>query len=421
MKRLIRLWVLRSLSAAFFATLFVGLVGCKKESKTITLQLFHYKQEIVNQMNEIASVFHQKYPNITVETETIPNDAQTVLKTRLVAGESPDIMMLQSYSTVFEYAEAGYLLDISNEPFMANIVDGSKTAVTNKGKIYALPMDMAGIGVIYNKDLFKQYNLSVPTTFTEMKKVCETFEKNGIIPFAVSIKDSWPLGHFYSMAHTVSVKDELLSWVDSMNKGEAEFKSDKMDAMFKVFDFYKANGGANATEMDYNNQTANFASGKYAMMVQGLWAYGTSKSINPTLNAGFFPFPFTDDAADTKLYTDTDSTFAISSKSSPEKIDAAKKFLEFLASQEGSKMWVEKCKLIPTVKGADVSNMDSPFQDLVRYIQEGNTIPWAFSMWPVVAFEESKKAMQEYYGKQKNADQVMEYLTTQWRTAKGIK
>jgi len=60
--------------------------------------------------------------------------------------------------------------------------------------------------------------------------------------------------------------------------------------IFDVFDFYKANGGDKAMELDYNAQTSNFASGNYAMMVQGLWAYGSSKSLNPALNAGFFPF-----------------------------------------------------------------------------------------------------------------------------------
>ena len=118
-------------------------------------------------------------------------------------------------------------------------------------------MDMAGIGVVYNKDLFKQFNLSVPTTFSDLKKVCETFKKNGITPFSVSIKDNWPLGHFYSMAHTATVQNKLNDWINAMNSGSGTFKSDEMDAMFKVFDFYKENGGTNAMEMDYNNQTAN--------------------------------------------------------------------------------------------------------------------------------------------------------------------
>ena len=109
-------------------------VGCKKENnKKITLHLFHYKQEIVNEMEEMAAAFHNLYPNITIETETIPNDAQTVLKTRLFGGEAPDIMMLQSYSTIFEYAQEGFLADLTNEAFMENIVNAAKKSVTYKG------------------------------------------------------------------------------------------------------------------------------------------------------------------------------------------------------------------------------------------------------------------------------------------------
>lgn len=392
----------------------LGIGGCKKSSETVTLQLFHYKQEIVNQLNEIVNIFSQKYPNIKIETETIPNDAQTVLKTRLVSGEAPDIMMLQGYSTVFEYAKAGYLLDLTKEKFMTKIVDGAKKAVTYQGKMYAVPMDMAGIGVIYNKDIFKKYNLTIPTTYSELKAVCETLNKNQIVPFSVSIKDNWPLGHFFSMGDTAILGDKLDDWIKSMNDGSGTFNTPDVLKLFDVFDFYKANGGDKAMEMDYNNQTSNFGEGKCAMMVQGLWAYGASKSLNPDLNAGFFAFPFTDNASQTKIYADTDSTFAISATSSPKKIDASKKFLDFITSPEGVKLWVDKCKLIPTVKDADVSTMDPPFQDLVKYIGENKSMPWAFSMWPTVVFEESKKAMQEYYSKQKTKEQVLDYLDKLW-------
>ena len=37
-------------------------VGCKKENnKKVTLHLFHYKQEIVNEMEEMASAFHNLF------------------------------------------------------------------------------------------------------------------------------------------------------------------------------------------------------------------------------------------------------------------------------------------------------------------------------------------------------------------------
>lgn len=390
-------------------------IGCKKENKKITLHLFHYKQEIVNEMEEIAGAFHNLYPNITIETETIPNDAQTVLKTRLFGGEAPDIMMLQSYSTIFEYAKEGFLLDLSNETFMNNIVNAAKKSVTYEDKLYALPLDMAGIGVVYNKDLFAKLGLEIPTTYSELKNVCKVVSDNGYTPFALSIRESWPLGHFISMAHTASIGDKLDTWLTEMNAGTGTFASEEMDKMFEVFDFFKANGGDKAMEMDYNSSLNNFASGSYAMMVQGLWAYGAAMKLNPTLNAGFFPFPFSDDPAKTKLYVDTDSTLAISATAPKENQEAAKLFFDFLTSEEGVQLVVEKFKLLPTVKNADVSGMQVPFQDLVRYVGEGKTMPWAFCMWPSTVFENSKNGLQEYFSAQKTKDELLQYLDDEWK------
>jgi raffinose/stachyose/melibiose transport system substrate-binding protein len=390
-------------------------IGCKKENKKITLHLFHYKQEIVNEMEEIAGAFHNLYPNITIETETIPNDAQTVLKTRLFGGEAPDIMMLQSYSTIFEYAKEGFLLDLSNETFMNNVVNAAKKSVTYEDKLYALPLDMAGIGVVYNKDLFAKLGLEIPKTYSELKNVCKVVSDNGYTPFALSIRESWPLGHFISMAHTASIGDKLDTWLTEMNAGTGTFASEEMDKMFEIFDFFKANGGDKAMEMDYNSSLNNFASGSYAMMVQGLWAYGAAMKLNPTLNAGFFPFPFSDDPAKTKLYVDTDSTLAISATAPKENQEAAKLFFDFLTSEEGVQLVVEKFKLLPTVKNADVSGMQVPFQDLVRYVGEGKTMPWAFCMWPSTAFENSKNGLQEYFSAQKTKDELLQYLDDEWK------
>ena len=391
-------------------------VGCKKENnKKITLHLFHYKQEIVNEMEEMAAAFHNLYPNITIETETIPNDAQTVLKTRLFGGEAPDIMMLQSYSTIFEYAQEGFLADLTNEAFMENIVNAAKKSVTYEGKAYALPLDMAGIGVVYNKYLFAKLGLEIPKTYSELKNVCKVISDNGFTPFALSIRESWPLGHFISMAHTASIGDKLDAWLAEMNAGTGTFASEEMDKMFEVFDFFKANGGDKAMEMDYNSSLNNFASGSYGMMVQGLWAYGAAMKLNPTLNAGFFPFPFSDDPEQTKLYVDTDSTLAISATAPKENIEAAKLFLNFLTSEEGVQLVVEKFKLLPTVKNADVSGMQAPFQDLVRYVGEGKTMPWAFSMWPSTVFENSKNGLQEYFSAQKTKEELLQYLDDEWK------
>jgi raffinose/stachyose/melibiose transport system substrate-binding protein len=152
------------------------------------------------------------------------------------------------------------------------------------------------------------------------------------------------------------------------------------------------------------------------MMVQGLWSYQSCLTINPNLNCGFIPFPVSNNPTDTKLFADVDSTFALSVTASPAKLKAAKLFLEWLASPEAVKIWVEECKLVPTFKGVDVSKMEEPFQDLVRYMNEGKTNPWAFSMYPVAVFEDAcKTGAQEYILGLRNADDVIKYIDDTWQ------
>ena len=129
------------------------------------------------------------------------------------------------------------MADLTNEAFIGNVVNAAKKSVTYNDKIYALPLDMAGIGVVYNKDLFAKLGLSVPETYSELKNVCKVLSDNGYTPFALSIRESWPLGHFISMAHTVSIGDKLDSWVSAMNNGTGSFASEEMSKMFEVFDF----------------------------------------------------------------------------------------------------------------------------------------------------------------------------------------
>ncbi|HBE78086.1 MAG TPA: hypothetical protein DDW65_09955, partial [Firmicutes bacterium] len=352
-----------------------------------------------------------------IDLEMVPNDSAAVLRSRMASNQAPDIIQLQSYAMVFEFAGAGWLLDLSKEPVLGKVAPATKNAVTYKGKAYALPMDVAGIGIIYNKDIFKKYGLKPPTTFKELTAVCAALKKNNVTPFASMFKVNWSLGHFLSMVHTTLAGPKVMPWIESMNSGKGSF-ADPINTkeVFRMLDFYKANSDPKAAEFDWNEQQASFAKGEAAMMVQGLWSYGAAIGTNPKLHCGFIPFPCTNDTKDTKLFADVDSTFALSASSSPEKIKASKTFLEWLATPEAIKIWVEKCKLVPTFKGANVKTMDAPFQDLVSYLNSGKTNPWAFSMYPVAAFEDAtKNGAQEYVFGTKNAEQVIQYFDETWK------
>jgi raffinose/stachyose/melibiose transport system substrate-binding protein len=301
---------------------------------------------------------------------------------------------------------------------MGKVIDSAKPAVTWNGKQWAIPMDFAGIGIVYNKDIFAKYKLQPPATYRDLERVVKTLQDNGVIPFAGLLKENWSIGHFITLVHTTLLAEKKIAapkFVADMNAGKTSFGVVDTSRLFSIIDFYKANMDENAQEMAYSEQASAFAAGKEAMMVQGLWSYGAAIDANPKLNCGFIPFPVSNTASLNKFYADVDSTFALSSQSTAAKQAAAQKFLAWLATPAAVKIWTRDCKLTSDFKGADQSALKSPFGDLMGNVGKNGAYPWAFSMYPTNVFEDGAKngALGYVFGK-KTADEVIADMDRMW-------
>jgi ABC-type glycerol-3-phosphate transport system substrate-binding protein len=86
--------------------------------------------------------------------------------------------------------------------------------------------------------------------------------------------------------------EAILSFIDNMNAGETVSYGDAVDfdEVLSIIDFYKDNMGAEALEMNWDEQQAAFATETAAMMVQGLWSYGAAIGTNPDLDCGIRSF-----------------------------------------------------------------------------------------------------------------------------------
>ena len=284
--------------------------------------MYYYKQENQEGLKKIVKAFEKANPGVTIDMLIIPNDADSAISARAAQGALPDILQMQSYSRVKEYASKGFLADLSNEEAMDKVLPSSLPAVSYNGKQYAVPMDYAGIGIIYNKDIFEKYGLQAPTTYRELEKVCRTLTDNNIVPFAALLKENWSVGHFITMIHTALLKEKNISsdkFIADMAAKKSSYGVVDTNKLFSIMDFYRSNMNSNAEEMGGGEQQQSFAKGEAAMMVQGLWAYVDAKKLNPNLNAGFIPFPVYNDAKENTFYSDVDSTFGVSSQSSAEK------------------------------------------------------------------------------------------------------
>lgn len=385
------------------------------------LTMSFYKQEITQTLPKLLDAFSKANPGITIVTEIHPNDGGATNAAAAAAGKLPDLIQAASYAPIKESAKNGYYLDLTSQPIMAKVIDGAKPAVTYNGKLYAVPMDFAGIGIIYNKDIFAKYKLKAPTTYLELQKVAKTLKDNGVTPFAGLLKENWSIGHFIEMLHSSMLGAKvgtpgLMKFVDQMNAGETSFdKNVDIAGLFKIMDWYKGNMADNATEMSWDQQQAAYIKGQAAMMVQGLWALPNAKD-NPTLNSGFIPFPWSNKAAENRFFADVDSTFAVSAQSSPEKQAAALKFINWLASPEAIKIWTTDIQLTSTFKGADVKSMPVPFQELMTSVNKAGSYPWVFSMMPSATWEQAIKngALSYVLGKEQPA-QIVSEINDSWK------
>lgn len=405
----------------FVALVVLSFVAVVASAEDIKLTMSFYKQEITQTLPKLLDAFAKANPGITVTTEIHPNDGGTTQAAAAAAGKLPDLIMTPAYAAVVRDAKQGYLVDLTKQPIMSKVIDGAKPGVTYKGKLYAVPMDFAGIGIIYNKDIFAKYKLKVPTTYLELQKVAKTLKDNGITPFSGLLKENWSIGHFMSMLHSSMLGAKVGNagidkFVTDMDMGKTSWgKVVDTAALFKIMDWYVANMDTNASEMNWNEQQAAYIQGKAAMMVQGLWALPSAKD-NPTLNSGFFPFMWSNKAADNKFFADTDSTIAISAQSPKDKQAAALKFVNWLSSPEAVKIWTTDIQLTSTIKGADVKTMPVPFQDLMGSVNKLGSFPWVFQMMPTPAWEQAIKngALGYAMGKSKPADIVTE-IDKSWK------
>lgn len=410
-------------AVAMIATAFTG---CQKKngnkssdnSGSVKLEMYYYKQENQEGLKNVVRAFEKKNPGISIDMLIIPNDADSAMSARAAQGDLPDILQMQSYARIKEYAGKGFLLDLSTQEAMQKVLPSSLPAVSYDGKQYAVPMDYAGIGIIYNKDIFAKYGLEAPTTYRDLERVCRTLKDNNIVPFAALLKENWSVGHFITMVHTALLQEKSISvdsFISMMNSGKSSYGTVDTDKLFSILDFYRENMNSNAAEMDGGNQQQSFAKGESAMMVQGLWAYLDALKLNPNLNAGFIPFPVYNDAKMNTFYADVDSTFGVSSQSSKEKQEAAVKFLNWLTSDEGQKAWMDEYKLIPPFKGVEVSQFGGPFVDLMKSVEEKGSMPWAFSQYPSDVFEDAcKNGAQQYMMHKKSASDVIKGIDNQW-------
>lgn len=320
-----------------------GLMGCGKQETAAgktEIEIVSYKKEAVDTFNEIAEKFNETHDDIHLTIDS-PNEAMTILKTRFIREDYPDIVVIGGDMDYSNFLDSDLFADISDLDVLSETkssyldMDKQLEFIPQEGT-YALPYVANAAGILYNKDLFEEHGWKVPQTWSEFMALCEQIQSEGVQPLYFGFKDTWTcLAPWNALA--VGLADPRLC--SEVNNGTTTFTKgyDETAEKIKALLGY---GEANPTAYSYNDACTAFARGQSAMYTIGSYAIPQIKSVNPDMNIGTFTFPANEDEADNVLNSGIDVQFCVM-KACKNK-EAAYEVLRFLYEDDTIRTYLDE-------------------------------------------------------------------------------
>jgi len=240
------------------------------------------------------------------------------------------------------------------------------------GKIYGIPLVSDAQGFFYNKAILSKYNLEVPETWEEFVNVVQTLRANGVTPIAHGSTDIWSIWGYYSLFARYGINEVG----GAIKNGETTFEDTMVPAFEKINELADMGAYPEGTaSMSYSQALEMFLNGEAAIFGSGAWdAAGISAAgIDAAFNWG--P-TFSDSPYDQKVALKTVSWSLYTGSSlqeTPEKLDAALRFLKFMCSPEVQVLLIENGFAFPVYStGETVPEIDSLSLSIYTAISDDN-------------------------------------------------
>ncbi len=149
-----------------------------------------------NRYDATIERFEDTY-GVTVDLQTIPADQYSdILQSKLDTGTCADVFWIQSNpfaiaSTIVDPEK--YCIDFTGASWKNIMPESRKASCEYDGKLYGLQLwhNSPEYVLVYNKTLFGELGLQVPTTYEELKTACAAIAEKGITPWFVPGADGW--------------------------------------------------------------------------------------------------------------------------------------------------------------------------------------------------------------------------------------
>lgn len=397
--------------AAVLGTVNFGGCGEEASSDRAEVEMVCYKPEAVKAFEKIEARFNETHDDIHL-TISSPNEAMTILKTRFIREDYPDIIGIGGDSNYSNFLDADLFLDISELEELEQVkksylqMDKELEFVPQEG-VYALPYAANAAGVLYNKEMFQKYGWEIPETWEEFMTLCNEIQSCGIQPLYFGFKDTWTcLAPWNALA--VGLADSDIC--SQVNREETTFKEAYRETAEKIKALLPY-AEENPYAYSYNDACTAFARGESAMYPIGSYAIPQIKSVNPDMKIDSFVFPANDSEKENVLNSGIDLQFCVMKNT--EQKEAVYEVLRFLYEDEVIQIYLEDQGGIACKEG-DFS-IPSELTGMREYIRNDRMADFQDHHYPS---EMSVDAMIQTYlldESDNSADKFLKRFDTEWK------
>ena len=330
----------------------------------------------------LAKAFEAENPDIKIDVQTRPqgSEGDNLIKTRLSTGEMDDLFSYNSGSLFQALSPDQTLVNLDDQDWAGKLDENFvKTVSTDEG-LYGAPMGQSMAGaVIYNKDIYSQLGLEIPTTWDEFIANSEAIKAAGVAaPIVQTFGDTWT-SQLFVLGDFNNVLADDPDWAEKYTENKAKYVDEPAFAGFQHLQEVHEKGllnedFASATYADGVSMVATGEGAQYPILT---FAAQQLMTTNPEAKdvVGTFPLPGPD--ADTNgLTVWMPNGLYIPKSTEGDKLEAAKKFVEWTTTKDSCDIQadatspqgpfvVDGCTL-----GDDVPAMIS---DMQPYFDDGKT------------------------------------------------
>jgi alpha-glucoside transport system substrate-binding protein len=296
---------------------------------------------------QVTDAFTKK-TGIKVEYTTA-RDFEPAIRTRLAAGNPPDVAIIPRPGVLANLAKQGALKDMASlgltKAYLAARYDaGLRQLVTFGGKVYGVPAKGNSKSVVwYRPDQFKKYKLKPAKTWAQLVSITNKLRARGQKPWAQGAKDSWTLTDWFENAY---IRTAGPAKYQSLFTGKVKFTDASVKTalrnMLQILNAKNLAGGISGSlgtgfvdgigrVFGKNPAAQLYMEGGF---VGGIAIDQVNKSLKPGKTINFFPVPAI--KAGSGQYVVFGGDYASAFKSS----DEVKQFLRYISSAEAGGIWV---------------------------------------------------------------------------------